>query len=485
MSKPRPLLLCLIALVLGTGVLSASLASATPLYMARAGRTCDNCHSLPNSWYDPEDTTLRKCTLSCSSCHVDPSGGGLRNTSGRYYQASTLTMFLVDGRPLQDRARDLFPDTEAWLAQGADPSSEPSSEPTSGPVKAADHQVDPRPAGSPEPDAGPVFGRPFGARSEMAWLDGRYGDLNADPLLQLGGDFRLAYWTAGPFLFPMQADLDAALHPVEHLTLATSVGLRGRTRGQDAVTAQNAPIGVRDLWLSTHEWPMLGYARVGRFMPGFGTRISDHTAYVRRAFGMSQEEPGNRVIGGEVGFTGNYPYLNASAFVPSATDSLNPFETRDGWGAVVSGGWRDLGWSLGASAMIRRRPLEGGGDTLDGSLQWSFNPWTYWSGLPLTWLGEVAVGMLQRPYSGNGTSQVALMQTLAWTAAPGVLLEGHFDYWDPDDEVIEDELFRPGVSAELTLLPGVALRADARIGVVAGGEAEEAADALLQLHGWF
>jgi len=478
-------LLLLAASILFAASVRVAPAEATPLYMARAGRTCDNCHSLPNTWYNPADTTLRKCTLSCASCHVDPSGGGLRNVSGRYYQMTTLTLFLPSDRPLVDRKRDLFPDTEAWLANGSEPSSEPSSEPTSGKAEPLDHQADPRPPGSPEPNGGPAFGRPFGEPAEMAWLDGRYADLNADPLLQFGGDLRLAWWTAGPFVFPMQAELDAAVHPVEHLTLATSVGLRGRTRGQDAVTAQNAPIGVRDLWVSTHEWPMLSCARVGRFLPGFGTRISDHTAYIRRAFGFSQEDPGNRVIGAEVGFTGNYPYMNASAFVPSASDSLNPFETRGGWGAVVSAGYRELGWSLGASGRIQRKPLAEGGDTLDGSLQWTFNPWFYLDNLPLTYLGELAVGTLQRPYSGNETKQIAVMQLLAWTVAPGILVEGHFDYWDPDDEVIDDEIMRPGLSVELTLLPGLALRSDMRIGLIAGGEAEEAADALLHLHGWF
>jgi hypothetical protein len=34
-------------------LLHATHAQALPLYAARSGRTCDNCHSLPNDWYDP------------------------------------------------------------------------------------------------------------------------------------------------------------------------------------------------------------------------------------------------------------------------------------------------------------------------------------------------------------------------------------------------------------------------------------------------
>jgi hypothetical protein len=65
-------------------------AGATPLYTVREGRTCDNCHSLPNDWVDPPEMARRKCTLSCSGCHVDPGGGGLRTVSGVYFGRSTL-----------------------------------------------------------------------------------------------------------------------------------------------------------------------------------------------------------------------------------------------------------------------------------------------------------------------------------------------------------------------------------------------------------
>ena len=47
--------------------LTATVAEGTPLYTARAGRACDNCHSLPNAWSDPAEFWKRKCTLSCVS----------------------------------------------------------------------------------------------------------------------------------------------------------------------------------------------------------------------------------------------------------------------------------------------------------------------------------------------------------------------------------------------------------------------------------
>lgn len=485
MDRHRTLAVAL--LVVAALILAAIPTSATPLYTARSGRTCDNCHTSPNTWYDPEDVGKRKCTLSCSSCHVDPSGGGLRNVSGRYYGRSTLALYVFEDRPLNDSSADVSA-VQKWL-HDSDRALKPGSEPSSGPIEPASEQLDPRPPGSPVPNEGPAWGRPlFHGHSEMAWLDGRYDNLNADPLLQLGGDFRGAFWSPGALVFPMQLDLHAAVHPVEHLTLSTTVGARGRTRGLDGTLEEETPVMARDLWLMTHEWPYLSYARVGRFMPAFGWRVDDHTAFTRRPFGVSQEDPGNRVIGAEIGFTGNYPYASVSAFKPGLATGLNPFATDDGWGTAVSGGWRDLGWSLGASAMVRKRPLEDGGETMDGSLQWSLNPWRWFENLPVTYLGELAFGTLQRPLSGKGTSQVAHYHQLSYMfAGTGLTLHARYDFWDPDREVIDDEFNRPGAAVEFVVIPGLTLRGDIRVGLPAGAKsgAEEIADLFIHVHGWF
>ena len=478
MTEPRAALLALMFL--------AGSAHALPMYGARSGRTCDNCHSLPNTWYDPPERSRRKCTLSCVSCHVDPSGGGLRNVSGRFFGENTLPMFGATARPLDDStSRDLA----TWFA-ATRAAEAPGSQPASGPVAPATRQEDPRGEGAPPADRGPLaFGRPLGhGSSEMAWLDGRYGDLDADPLLLFGADGRLAYWSAGPLFFPMQADAYASVHPVEHFTVATAVGARGRSRSltlESDGADQQGRFAVRDLWAMTHEWPMMSYLRVGRFLPQFGTRVADHTAYIRRPFGLSQEDPANRVLGVEAGLNPNYPYVTASAFRLGTKDATNPVEPGDGWGTALSAGWRDLGWGVGASVMLRRRGLDAGGDTTDGSLQWSANPWRYVRDLPLTYLGEVALGTYQRPYSGHQAAQLAWYHQLAWTALDGVVFRARYDFHDSDLEIAGDSIHRPGLGLDLTLYPGLTLGADARVGIPEQGSGgEDALDVLVQLHGW-
>lgn len=488
-----------------------SAAHALPMYAARAGRTCDNCHSLPNTWEDPSAISERKCTLSCVGCHVDPNGGGLRTVSGRYYGENTLPMFRAEARPLDDRERavwDLFtgspaerdiPSSQAIAAPSSQAIAAPSSQAIAAPssqaiaaqaIAAPSSQAiaESHRPGAPPADAGWLsFGRPLAHGAKMAWLDGRYGDRNADPLLQLGADLRFAFWSAGSLFFPMQLDLHGALHPVEHLTLAGTVGARGRRASPvfnpgGAADAEQPRFGVRDLYVMTHEWPALSHLRAGRFMPAFGLRLADHTAYTRRPFGMSMEDPANRVIGVEAGFAANYPHLTASLFKPSTAAAESPFDLGDGWGAAVDAGWRDLEWQIGASAMIRRRPLAAGGDTTDLALHWGYNPWRRWSKLPLTYIGEVAGGALQRPFSGNGTHQLAWYHELGWLAANGLALRLRYDTWDPDFEVRDDVMHRPGAGIDVHLVPGLTVSADARVGLPAGGEGS--ADVLIQIHGW-
>jgi len=445
---------------------------ALPLYSARAGRTCDNCHLTPNEWVNPK-LAERKCTLSCQACHVDPSGGGMRNASGRFYQRATLPMIATSPRPTQDWDRDFL-----GLVGRRDRATTYNDSLPQGPANAAE-----RSAARFAPHDLWAYGTPLGGSSDYALFQGRYGALRADPLFRIGWDLRLATYVArSTLVFPMQADVNAVLHPVEHLSVLANVGARGRTGGfRDTREDPHTPY-LREMYVLLHEAPMLAYVKAGRFVPAFGLRLDDHTVQTRRAFELDGSLPETRVTGVEIGLAPNYPYASLSWFAggsrTEAPASWDVFDTPEGSGGALNLGWRAEGWSLGGSVLARRRPVEQGGDATSGAVFAVFNPWYYWRGLPITLQAEVDYGTLTR-LSGRETHQLGFYQEISWLAGNGVNIVVAQDWIDPDTQVLDDHAWRLSGGVQFTPYPGLALDARGRA-LVPAGEAS-GGDFLLQI----
>jgi len=460
-------------------VLALALASewvhATPLYSARAGRACDNCHVTPNAWENPP-LAERKCTLSCTACHVDPAGGGMRTTGGRFYGRSTLAAIATSPRPTQDWDRHLVP----WLYR-KDRATSYTDSLQRGPSNGMEARTQEWPVVDrwavvhSRDDAGPLAPWP-----------GRYASLDADPRLRIGWDVRVAaLFSGGAVFFPMQTDLGVLLHPIEHVSLLTNVGARGRTAGIDATLDDPRTPYLREAFVLVHELPYLAHAKLGRFTPRFGLRLDDHTAFTRRTFGLDGALPETRVTGIEIGVNPNYPYISIAAFrhtdrgqVPAAFD---PFDVDAGWGGTVDLGYRAEGWSAGASTLVDRHEPAAGGDVTSFALYGSLNPWRRWRQVPITLLGEIDVGAFERA-SGNGSHRVAVHQEIDWLVANGVLALASYDADDPDTAVQSDHVQRFTLGAQFTLIPGITLDGRGRALFPAGEQS--GADFFLQLHLW-
>jgi len=428
-------------------VVLLSQAAGTPMYAARAGRTCDNCHVTPNDWVDPK-LSERKCTLSCQGCHVDPAGGGMRNVVGRYYGRSTLPMVAYSPRPTSDWDRNApyFGRRDVATTYTHDLPLGPNDYEQS--FAYAD-SVNDRWA----------WGTPYGNPSVHGYWQGRYAGLRADPMLRVGVDFRLASLISGTLVsFPMQLDIPVVFHPVSHVTLFVNTGARGRSSGySDSFDNDHSPY-FREAFLLLHEAPYQAYVKAGRFVPAFGLRLDDHTSRIRREFELDGALPESRVTGVEVGAAPNYPFINLSYFrmasrarVPDAWDI---FDVDDGWGTAVNLGWQSMGWTAGASGMWRRRRLEEGGDTSTIAVYGSLNPWYYYRGVPLTYQVEVDFGRFQRA-SGRQSEKAVVYQELDWLAWNGVNFLVAHDWADPDREVMDDESHRLQGGVQVTIVPGV------------------------------
>jgi hypothetical protein len=453
----------------------ARVAAATPQYAAQVGRACDSCHVLPD--WDTPKLAHRKKNMSCQSCHVDPAGGGMRTTAGRYYGRSTLPMIATSPRPQDDWDRN-FPGI----------GRRDKATPYEGFL----------PMGPRNPEAAAAYtdsihdSWAWGVHREItptAPFPGRYAGLNPDPIFRIGADLRGAFLLAGEEgnLFPMQMDISTVFHPVHHATLLMTVGARGQSSGySDTFDDSHTPY-FRDLFVMSGEWPYQGYVKAGRFMPSFGLRLDDHTNRTRREFELDNSLPDSRVLGIEAGAVASYPFIHASYFkLKSKFEEPDPwdiFDVDEGWGAALNLGWRHMGWSLGASTIVRRRPLDEGGDADTYGLYGSFNPWYFREGIPLTLQGEIDFGSAQRA-SGLDADKLVMYGEIDWMAWNGINLLFAYDWADPDRDVIDDHSGRVQAGVQLVVIPGVTLDSRVRYLHVPTPGGDDA-DFFTQIHIWF
>ncbi len=449
-------------------------AQALPQYSAQAGRTCDDCHILPD-WDTPKFAS-RKRNMSCQTCHVDPAGGGMRTTAGRYYGRATLAMIATSPRPMDD-----------WDHNFPGLGRRDKATPYNDYMPVGPHNIAQAVAYRDSLHDKWAWGLPKG-ETPNAPFPGRYAKLNPDPILRIGADLRFATLISqSTLMFPMQFDIGTVFHPIHHATVLMNIGARGQSSGySDTIDDSHSPY-FRELFAMTSEWPYQAYAKAGRFVPSFGLRLDDHTTRTRREFELDGSLPDTRVLGVEVGAVASYPFVQASYFkLPSKYQEPDPwdiFDVGDGWGAALNTGWRDLGWSIGGSAMIRRRPLDQGGDTDTYGLYGSLNPWYYAQRIPLTLQGEIDFGTFQR-ISGVQADKLVWYGELDWRIWNGVNMLVAYDWTDPDRDVIDDQSGRYQFGGQLVIIPGVTLDGRVRFLDVTPPEGD-GTDFFMQMHIWF
>lgn len=489
--RMRGLFLCIVfgvsAFVL---LLSTHQSMALPEYTARAARTCDNCHADPSGWVDPP-LSQRVCTVGCSTCHVDPAGGGLRTVSGLYYGTQTLPAFMADLRPWADRRSHFFGrlpprdwrDRFAWPdGDGEDapegPTTLPSSEATS--ATSESHSTN-----SLEPQVRSwvplAWGTPPGKTPANAFSQDRYAGLNADPILRLGADTRYALLVGedGTLVFPMQLDLGLALHPVHHFSLVAEIAGWGSTDGVGTeVDGEDIDaIGLHEAFLMTHEWPLNAYLKVGRFYPRYGTRLDDHTAFVRRQLGFDHTRPSTWVSGVEAGFNSNYPYLAVSAFRLGA--GQHGFWPDEGEGFSAVAGWRDLGWGLDLSGFRAESSLEK--RSMVG-VSGYFNPWRFSPHVPVTLLVEVDFVALESQDGSITNNQLASFIEISWMPLNGTMIRLRHDFFDPDMDLPRDYTHALTTALDLSLIRHAILQTVVKCTVPTVGDTYT--DILFMIRGW-
>jgi len=314
--------------------LTSTGAHALPEFSVEAAQNCAACHAKPDYWENPE-TRDRKCTLSCGACHVNPTGGGMRHEAGLFYGKHYLNLF-------GDRG---------WA----------------GPAP-----------GDPPPPA----------------TAARFDGIEPHPPVQVGTDVRFLWHSteSDDAFFPMQTDLHVAVAPWNppvqnqgRLTLMVTGGAEGSREKEFEDSADR--LFVKEWWALLHDLPWQAYVKAGRFLPAYGWRLDDHTAFIRQGLSFDQER---QVTGVEVGATPNYPYAHLSVYTPETAGTSRVDES--GWGSALSAGYRGLTVQLGGQAMFEARDdaddlwmgASWGANLFDGS-----HPWKALRFLPVIYMGEI------------------------------------------------------------------------------------------------
>jgi hypothetical protein len=213
----------------------------------------------------------RKCRVSCGVCHVNPSGGMLRNDTGYFFGTKTLP----------------------WKTD-----------------------------------------IPEGIQASLK-------KVKSDEFITFGGDFRLLTLFEedrddNPLIFPMQGDLYVRANLHKHLVFLTQIGL---TRGDNDA--------VREIMGIAGDFPFNSYLKIGKFIPPYGHKLDDHTAFIRSKINFDQSQPETYLSGLEVGLEplllfGRFSYFNEDTNPSGSSD-------RDMRGVSAVAGWRGLWLHLGAS----------------------------------------------------------------------------------------------------------------------------------------
>lgn len=386
-------------------------ASATPFHAVNSASACATCHVEPVGWNNPDSIWDRDCTLDCSGCHVSPTGGGLRTPYGRFYGRETLATW--GGRPSE------FADPMRFAREG---------EPTEGTYSLWDG-----------------FDGWWGGDVDHRTIEDRLGNIDPDPTWAAGFDVRsmLVVPTTQTddrdvAAFPMELQGYLAAHPLENLTAYLDLGVQGSADRYEAsgFDAQEQ-IWLREFFVMVDDLPGNTYARLGRFAPPFGWRVPDHTAFTRDATGFDQFR---QVYGAEVGFSPNEWWANASGYYQGVDDWPGERTLPHGFGYTGQGGYKGLGFTLGATVHVFEgedgyRERAGGG-MLGLNLD------------PVAYIGELDVYHTELAEGGDATGFIAMHEVQLYDLLRGFRPRVRYEWVDGNVEFRDDHLHRLQLGAE-------------------------------------
>ena len=196
--------------------------------------------------------------------------------------------------------------------------------------------------------------------------------------------------------------------------------------------------------------PARGFIKVGKFIPAFGTKLDDHTAYIRTYTGFSPERGRPELTGLEVGVspgaysvTGGF-YNGSDGFGSGVGNEKSILLRADGIWALGD----DAALGVGVNA-FRRYESSGGQTSLYGGVGSARYG-------PVVLFGEV--DLIRSGGGGSQPNGLVLYAEANYLLLEGVDLKVAYDFYDSNTDQKDGALSRYSLGLEFFPLPGVELR---------------------------
>ena len=362
-------------------------AQAIPQFPARLGLGIHAGH---------EERLPSERTIDCRACHINPTGGGMRNRHGRQFALQYLRW--NHGNETVDQRGDA---QEHQREQGIERKHDHAQEP---PALLQD------------------------VKDYVAFT-------GLSRFVNIGADLRFMYIHSQPestsrfqdAFFPMQADLYLALSLIDRVTIVLQDGIGG----------------PREYFGLIHQLPYDLHLKFGRFIPPYGLKLDDHTSFIRDRLllGVLHQD-----VGIESGFA-TYPYFfNLAVFNGARGSSTDDNRSK---GVSTTGGVKGNYVTLAGSyysnnGLLDKREYYGGYATA-----------RYWR---LTWLGEWdRIGVTDHAQGEKFAEGTAVYQELDLMIHSGAIIKVKYDFFEPNRKVKNDERHRITFGVDLYPAPSIEL----------------------------
>lgn len=404
---------------LATGLVSARPADALPRFAARNA-------------------------MECIQCHVNPTGGGMRNEYGRSVFEHTLLTLATR------------PDPASWLAPASLAAPAPEASSTESAASPAPGE-DPA-ATTPVPFTGSInewLALGADLRAGFIWIRPDRGAIAGQPR-EVTGSF-----------FLMQADLYHSAQLGPHVTLNLDVGVYS---GFEAW-------GLLRLFRDPDPGDLDVFLKAGRFLPPFGIREVEHQLFTREGVGLGAQDrdTGLELTGYWGPATLNVALLNGnlgdSSFDTSGTEHRS-FEKAL---AARLSARANLGWARGQLGLSLywnenvsqanplfsgRLPVATAGEASQGLDELRKGAFVTLNVGRFTYMADLV--LVDDDFYSDALASIggyASYQELSFVAMQGLELVGTFEFSEPDLEILDNSKSRLGLVAEFFPFPYTEVRA--------------------------